>query len=125
MVGALRLPRFLERVYPIEPALYRWVGVGLIKSIVTSRAWLMLVGLESPEKPTSRDALLERIELVTTGAEICHGAAFVVASSIALLCFAFGSISTAAWILAFNIALNEYSIMLQRSIRWRVRKLRG
>jgi hypothetical protein len=123
MIGVLRLPRFLEPVYPIESALYRWVGVGLIKSIVTSRAWRMLVGLESPQEPTSRDACLERIELVTKGAEICHGAAFVFASSIALLCFAFGRISAAAWILAFNIAVNGYPIMLQRSIRWRVREV--
>jgi len=120
--GVLQLPRFLEPVYPIEPALHRWVGVGLIKSIVTSRAGLMLVGLESPQKPTSRDALLKRIEIVTKGAEICHGAVFVFAFSIALLCLAFGRISTAAWILAFNIALNGYPIMLQRSIRWRVRE---
>jgi hypothetical protein len=84
----------------------------------------MLVGLEPPQKPTSRHALLESIELVTKGAEICHGAAFVFASSIALICLARGRTSTAVWILAFNIALNGYPIMFQRSIRWRVRKAR-
>jgi len=54
MIGVLRLPHFLERVYPTEAALYRWVGVGLIKAIVTSRAWQTLVALELPPKPSSR-----------------------------------------------------------------------
>lgn len=120
MSGVLRLPRSLEPVHPMEPVLYRWLGVGLVKWLVTRRAWLMLVGLEPPWKPTSRRELLERTELVTKGAEACHGAAFVFATAIALLCLAAGSSSMTAWILAFNIALNGYPIMLQRSIRWRV-----
>jgi hypothetical protein len=56
MVGAIRLPRLLEPVGAREAALYRWVGVGLVQFIVTGR-----------------NGLLERIELVTKGAEICHG----------------------------------------------------
>ncbi|HEV2701942.1 MAG TPA: hypothetical protein VGV09_09955 [Steroidobacteraceae bacterium] len=125
MVGALRLPRFLEPVHPIEPILYRGAGVGLIKWLVTTRAWLLLVGLEPPQKTTSRDALLVRTEQVTKGAEICHGAALVFASVIAILCLAGGGISVAVWILAFNIALNGYPIMLQRSNRWRVQQFRA
>jgi hypothetical protein len=123
MVGALQLPGLLEPVHPIEPTLYRWFGVGWIKKLVTSRAWLMLVGLEQPQKATSRHALLNRTELVTKGAEICHGAALVFASCIAILCIAGGEIATAVWILSFNFALNGYPIMLQRSNRWRVQQV--
>jgi hypothetical protein len=125
MVGALRLPRFLVPVHSIEPTVYRWVGVDIIKWIVTTRAWLMLVGLEPPRKLSSRHAFLDRTEQVTKGAEICHGASFVFASCIALCCLAIGGNSAAVWILAFNIALNGYPIMLQRSIRWRVHRLRA
>lgn len=124
MIGALRLPRFLEPVHPIEPILYRWAGVGLIKRIVTTRAWLMLVGLEPPQRPTSRQELLERVELLTKGAEICHAASFVFASGMALFCFAIGGTSVVAWILVFNVALNGYPIMLQRSNRWRIQQVR-
>jgi glycosyl-4,4'-diaponeurosporenoate acyltransferase len=125
MLGALRLPRFLEPVHPVEPALYRAVGVGLIKRLVTTRAWLILVGLEPPPKPASRRALLDRIELWTKGAEIIHIAAFAFASSTALFCLAVGATATAAWILAFNLLLNGYPVMLQRSIRRRVQLARA
>ena len=124
MMGVLRLPRILEPVHRMEPVLYRWLGVGLIKWLVTTRAWLMLVGWQLPGGAASRHSVLERIELMSKGAEVCHGASFVFASSIAVLCLAFGSTVTGVWILAFNVVLNAYPIMLQRSIRWRVRQAR-
>jgi len=123
--GVLRLPRVLEPVHPIEPVIYRSAGVGLIKWSVTTHAWSLLVGLESPQKPNSRQELLIRAELLTKGAEICHGAAFVFATSMALFCLAIGGTPVAAWILVFNVALNGYPIMLQRSNRWRIRQIRA
>lgn len=125
MIGALRLPRFLEPVHPLEPVLYRWLGVGLVKWTVTRRAWLVLVGLERLPKLASRHALLERIELWTKGAEICHVAAFVFAFFVALFSLAVGGTTLAIWILAFNLALNAYPVMLQRSVRWRVQQARA
>jgi hypothetical protein len=125
MIGALRLPRFLVPVHAIEPTVYRWVGVGAVKWLVTTRAWLLLVGLDPPQKLSSRHALLDRTERVTTGAEICHGASFVFASCSVLFSLAVGGASAAVWILTFNIALNGYPIMLQRSIRWRIQELRA
>jgi hypothetical protein len=124
-MGVLRLPRVLEPVHPIEPVLYRWAGVGLIKWLVTTHAWSMLVGPESPPKPKSRQELLIQAELLTKGAEICHGAAFVFAISMALFCLVIGGTSVVAWILAFNVALNGYPIMLQRSNRWRIHQIRA
>jgi hypothetical protein len=122
--GALRLPRQLESVHPIEPVLYRWVGVGLVKRIVTTRGWLLLVGLAAPQVQASRREIMERAELVTKGAETIHGMAFVFASCMALFCLAIGGVPAAVWILVFNIGLNGYPVMLQRSNRWRLQQLR-
>jgi len=125
MRGALHLPRFLEPVHPIEPVLYHWSGVGLVKRLVATRFWPMLMGFAPSPKPTSRRELLDRTELTTKGAEICHGATFVLALSISLVCVAVDQISAAVWILVFNIALNGYPVMLQRSNRWRIHQIRA
>lgn len=58
--GALHLPRFLEPVKPIEPVLYRWVGVGMVKRIVSNRLWPMMHGFEPPQKLKNRHEFLAR-----------------------------------------------------------------
>ncbi len=123
--GFMRLPRVLVHVHSIEPVIYRWIGVGLVKRIVTTRLWLMLVGLEPQPKPNSRDELLDRAEQVTKGAEVCHGATLILALAVAFICLFAGLASAAAWILVFNTALNGYPVMLQRSNRWRLHQIRA
>jgi hypothetical protein len=125
MTGFLHLPRFLEPVHPMEPVLYQWIGVGLVKRIVATRLWPMLNGFPLPVKPVDRHEFLDRIELATKGAEICHGATFVLAFFVALYCLVVGWISAAVWILVFNMALNGYPVMLQRANRWRIHQVRA
>ncbi len=125
MRGALRLPRVLVPVRPIEPVLYRWVGVGLVKRIVATRLWPLLNGFEPPPKPRNRQELLDRTALTTEGAEVCHGAAFILAFSVALFYLSAGRSSEAVWIFAFNVLLNGYPVMLQRVNRWRVQQVRA
>jgi hypothetical protein len=125
MRGALQLPRFLEPVKPIEPVFYRWVGVGLVKRIVATRLWPMVNGFEPPPKLKNLQEFLDRTEHTARGAEICHAATFILASSIALICLAVGRISEALWILAFNLVLNGYPVMLQRVHRWRIQQVRA
>ena len=125
MRGALHLPRFLVPVRPIEPVLYRWVGVGLVKRIVATRVWPLMGGFEPPPKPKNRQELLDRTELTTKGAEVCHGATFMLVFFVALFCLAVGRFSEAVWILAFNLLLNGYPVMLQRVNRWRVQQVRA
>jgi hypothetical protein len=122
--GALRLPRAMEAVHPVEPVLYRWLGVGLVKRIVATRLWPMVNGFEPPSKSRSKQELLDRTEQTARGAEICHLATFVLASLVSWAYFAAGNNSFAAWSLSFNIVLNGYPVMLQRSHRWRIQKLR-
>jgi len=97
--------------------------VGLVKRMVANRIWPMLHGLELPPKPKNREDFLIRVELSTKGAEVCHGATFVLALCVSLLCLATEWKSAAIWILVFNVALNGYPVMLQRSNRWRIQQV--
>ena len=125
MRGALHLPRSLVPVHSIEPVIYRWVGVGWIKQIVATRMWPLLHGSEPPPKLRNRQELLDRIERTTMDAEVCHGATFMVVSLVALYDLSVRRFSDAVWILAFNMLLNGYPVMLQRANRWRVQQVRA
>ena len=125
MRGTLRLPRVLVPVRPIEPVLYRWVGVGLVKRIVATRMWPLMNGQEPPPKAKNRQELLDRTELSTMGAEVCHGATFILVFFVSLVWLAVGPISEAVWLFAFNVLLNGYPVMLQRANRWRVQQVRA
>ena len=121
---AFRLPRVLEPVHPVEPILYRWVGIGWIKRLVANPLWPRLVGIDPPATPSQRQGFLNHAEATARGAEICHGATFLLALAVAVVCLAVGRLSAAGWIMGFNLLLNAYPVMLQRSTRWRVQRLR-
>jgi hypothetical protein len=124
MAGALKFPSFLNPVHPLEPVLYRWIGVGLVKRVVATRVWPVFVGVVPPPRPLGRSDFLDSIERSTQGAEICHWPTFVMASGVAFLCLLLGRHSLGVWILVFNLILNVYPIMLQRSNRWRLHRIR-
>lgn len=125
MRRTLALPRFLESVHPVEPVLYRLVGVGWVKRIVATRIWPLMNGWEPPPKPRNRQELLDRIETATIGTEVCHGATFVMATLVALFLLALRQFPEAAWVVAFNVLLNGYPVMLQRVNRRRVQQIRA
>jgi hypothetical protein len=124
MRGKLRLPQVLEPVRPVEPVLYAWLGVGVVKTIVETPLWPMVNGFEPPPKAKSRQELLDRTEQTARGAEVCHFATFAFASLAMAIYLAVGDLSTAIWILVFNILLNGYPVMLQRVHRWRIQQIR-
>ena len=124
--GALRLPRLLERVHPIEPALYHLLGAGLVKRVVATRMWPLLIGFDDlPPKPRNRGALIAHVDEMTKGAEVCHAATFILAGVVGVVCLAYERYSAAFWIFVFNFALNGYPVMLQRANRWRVQQIRS
>jgi hypothetical protein len=125
MRGVLKFPRMFEPVHPVEPVVYRWLGVGLVKRIVATRMWPLINGFDPPNQPTNRSAFLDANELTMKGAEICHGATFVVALVVMAYYLSGGRDSIAWWILGFNVALNGYPVMLQRSNRWRIQRARA
>jgi Glycosyl-4,4'-diaponeurosporenoate acyltransferase len=123
--GALRLPRFLVPVKRIEPRFYRWLGVGLVKRIVTTRMWPMLNGFGPPDKLRAGQEALDRAELTMIGAEVCHGTLFILMFPVALYFLSVGRISEVFWILLFTLVLHGYPVMLQRVNRWRIQQIRG
>lgn len=123
--GSLRLPKVLVPVKPIEPTVYRWLGVGLVKRIVATRMWPLINGQEPPPKSKDRQELLNRTEQSTQGAEVCHAATFILASVLTVYYGMIGRVADAAWIFAFNILLNAYPVMLQRANRYRVQQVRA
>lgn len=125
MRGSLHLPQFLVPVREIEPALYRWLGVGFVKRIVATDMWPRFNGFPPPPKLANRQELLQRTEVATTVAEVCHGATFILASFVMLYYMIAERFSDALWVLAFNVVLNAYPVMLQRSNRWRVQHVRA
>lgn len=124
MRGNLHLPQVLESVHPVEPVLYTWLGVRLVKRIVETPLWPMVNGFEPPPKAKSQQELLDRTEQTARGAEICHLATFAFATLSMAIYLAVGNISTAVWILVFNLLLNGYPVMLQRVHRWRIQQIR-
>jgi hypothetical protein len=122
--GALRLPRVLVRVRPVEPVLYRWLGVGLVKQVVANHLWPLANGFEPPPRPRGRQELLHRTEQSTMGAEVCHATTFLLVCVVSLFWPAVGTVSEATWIVSFNVLLNAYPVMLQRANRWRVQQVR-
>jgi hypothetical protein len=125
MRGSLSLPRMLEPVHAIEPVVYRWLGVGLVKRIVATRLWPALNGFDVPPTAGSRQDFLNRTEIAARGAEVCHAATFALASLAALIFLAVGNATLAVWIIVGNIVLNGYPVMLQRCHRWRMQCIRG
>lgn len=121
--GKLKLPRRLAVVHSVEPPLYRMLGVGLAKRIVANRFWPMLVGFPPPPRAASRAEQLERVRVSAECAEICHLLTFVLVLLVAIVCLFMGRYPAAAWMLAFNILLNGYPVMLQRLHRSRLQRL--
>lgn len=121
--GLLRLPRVLVPVHAREPVLYRWLGVGFVKHIVATRMWPLVLGFPPPPPLRQRAALLHRIDVATQGAEVCHGATFVLVLFVAWCYLMFGRTTVSAWMLALNVLLNAYPVMLQRANRWRVQQV--
>lgn len=120
MRGLLPFPASFERIHPLEPAIYRGLGVGMVKRLVANPVWPRLMGFPPPPKPKERRQFLAHIERDMKCAEICHAATFVVASLVALLYVAGEQTDVAVWITVFNVALNAYPVMLQRANRSRL-----
>jgi hypothetical protein len=122
--GALNLPRFLVPVKRVEPVLYHWFGVGLVKRVVTTRMWPMLNGFDPPKRLQAGTDALNRAELTTIGAEVCHGTLFILMLPVALYFLSAGQTPEAFWMLGLALVLHGYPVMLQRTNRWRIQDIR-
>jgi hypothetical protein len=125
MRGSLSLPRVLEQVHEIEPVIYHWLGVGLVKRIVATRLWPVLIGFDPPPQSKSRQDLLNRTEMAARGAEVCHAATFALTSLVGLVFLSVDNVTAAVWIAGCSVVLDGYPVMMQRCHRWRVQCIRA
>ena len=120
------LPPFDEyyrlRAWERSGRVYRWLGVPIFRALVR-RGPLSLPNRALPAAWHSGDPA--RIERETRAAEGGHGIAFVIVLVLALAALARGSGERAAWLVALDIPMNLYPMLLQRDHRLRLRKMLG
>jgi len=118
------LPRFDEyfKLRPWERSgrIYHWLGVPLFRALVRHGP-LSLSNRALPAAWHSGDP--ERIEHETRAAEGGHVIAFVIVVAFALAAFAWRDPVRAAWLLALDMPLNFYPVLLQRDHRHRLQEM--
>ena len=108
------------RAWEISGRVYRWLGVPIFRALVR-RGPLSLPNRALPAAWHSGDP--GRIERETRAAEGGHGIAFVIVLLLALGALLRGSPERAVWLVALDIPLNLYPMLLQRDHRLRLRKM--
>jgi hypothetical protein len=113
---------FRESCYRCQPfeqsgRLYRWMGVHIFKRLMASRLWRAF----NPDfRWTGRQTGLAAWKQTTCDAETAHALVFVLVLLITGYVAGKGWLSTAGWLLLFNILINGYPVMLQRLNRARI-----
>lgn len=118
------LPRFDEyfelRAWERSGKLYNALGVPLFRALVR-RGPLSLFNRRLPRAWHLGDP--ERIERETRAAEAGHIVAFLIILGIAIGALVRGSPERAAWLVALDIPMNLYPVLLQRDHRLRLAEL--
>lgn len=118
------LPPFDEyyrlRAWERSGKLYRWLGVPLFRALVR-RGPLSLSNRAL--RPAWHSGDPERIEREIRAAEGGHGIAFLVVLFLAFVALVQGEPERAAWLVALDIPLNLYPVLLQRDHRHRLQEM--
>jgi hypothetical protein len=99
---------------------YRWLGVPIFRALVR-RGPLSLPNRALPAAWHSGDP--DRIERETRAAEGGHGIAFLIVLLLAGVALVRGSPERAVWLVALDIPMNLYPMLLQRDHRHRLQEL--
>ena len=97
--------------------LYRVLGVPLFRALVR-RGPLSIFNRALPA--AWHDGDRERIERETRAAEAGHGIAFGIVLALAIAALARGDADRAAWLVALDVPMNLYPVLLQRDHRLRL-----
>jgi hypothetical protein len=108
------------RAWERSGRMYRWLGVPLFRALVR-RGPLSIYNRALPAAWHGGDP--ERIERETRAAEGGHGIAFLIVLFLALVALVRGDLERAAWLLALDIPINLYPVLLQRDHRQRLEKM--
>ena len=120
------LPRFEEyfklRAWERSGRLHRALGVPLFRALVR-RGPLSVFNRALPAAWHTGD--VERMERETRAAEAGHITAFGIVLALAVLSLVRGDVPRAAWLVALDIPMNLYPVLLQRDHRvWLAEQLR-
>lgn len=110
-----RLPASYHRLRPFEHdgRLYELVGVRLVKRLLRRGPIAVFnPGLHLPAEPTADR--IAQLDQRMRDAEASHAILFVLTIGITTGAVAWGWSGAVGWILAFDVALNGYPVMLQR-----------
>ena len=118
------LPPFDEyytlRAWERSGRVFRWLGVPLFRAVVR-RGPLSLSNRALPAAWHSGDPA--RIERETRAAEGGHAIAFLIVLLLAIVSLLRGAPERAAWLVALDIPMNLYPVLLQRDHRHRLQEL--
>ena len=118
------LPPFDEyyklRAWERSGRVYRWLGVPLFRALVR-RGPLSFSNRALPAAWQSGDP--DRIERETRAAEGGHGIAFLIVLLLAVVALARAQPERAAWLVAFDVPMNLYPVLLQRDHRHRLQEM--
>ncbi len=117
-----RLDAAWFRVRPWEPRIYRRLGVVAYRKALRRVGWDRLGGRHPFDGTRASLAALERR---TRMSEVGHLVVGAVGTSMVLVAVTLQAWDAAAWLLAVNVVLHAYPVMLQRFTRSRVGRLVG
>ncbi len=110
------------RVRPREPRVYRRLGVVAYRKALRRVGWDRLGGRHVFDGTRASLAALDRQTRMSETGHLVVGA---VGTAMVLVAAALQAWDAAAWLLAVNVVLHAYPVMLQRFTRSRVRRLLG
>ena len=118
------LPPFDEyyalRTWERSGRVFHWLGVPLFRAVVR-RGPLSLSNRALPAAWQSGDP--ERIERETRAAEGGHAIAFLIVLLLAIVSLVRAAPERAAWLVALDIPMNLYPVLLQRDHRHRLQEM--
>jgi hypothetical protein len=107
------------RVRPWEPRVYRLLGVGGYRRLLRAVGWERLN--RRPFDGTR--ASLAALDRATRSSEVAHLILAAIGAGLVVVAAAFRAWHAFGWLLALDVVLHVYPVLLQRTVRFRVSRL--
>lgn len=118
---ALRGPWYTVRAW--EPRAYRLMGVGLFFRFLQVSGWERLNRRSRPFDGTR--ASLAALDRATRSSELAHLILAGIGTALAAAAAGFDAWRATGWLLALNVVLHVYPVLLQRTVRFRIGRVQA
>lgn len=120
------------RVRPWEPEFYRWLGVARFGRLLRRIGWDRVVRARRGRRPSERAwstfpgtrSGLSALDRSTRLSEVGHLVPAVTSVALAAVAAGLRAGHAAAWLIALTVVLHGYPILLQRTVRARIDRVR-